>query len=193
MPHDRCSQQVGHGRCVTIGGHVGCARQVRTAVHRDRCAATAISTAVLRCGSCHDFPRAGRLCSKTAASTRGRHPARRSPHGGCTKTRGTDLLAVGPMNCEPAFWLQSTNPSSRTITNSATRSGGRRAGSRRSSRRGSDAIATESSFATSGWRLGELNETKNYLRDGAQCGHIGVDAFRELWRLCFAFIAPAPA
>jgi four helix bundle protein len=33
--------------------------------------------------------------------------------------------------------------------------------------------------------LGELNETKNHLRDGAQSGHIAVDSFRELWRLCY--------
>jgi len=33
--------------------------------------------------------------------------------------------------------------------------------------------------------LGELAETRNHLRDGAQCGHIPIDEYRELWRLCY--------
>jgi four helix bundle protein len=32
--------------------------------------------------------------------------------------------------------------------------------------------------------LGELNETRDHLREGAQCGYFSVDEFRELWRLC---------
>jgi four helix bundle protein len=33
--------------------------------------------------------------------------------------------------------------------------------------------------------LGELAETQDRLRDGAQSGYIPVDDFRELWRLCY--------
>jgi four helix bundle protein len=33
--------------------------------------------------------------------------------------------------------------------------------------------------------LGELGETRDRLRDGAQSGYMSVDAFRELWRLCY--------
>ena len=33
--------------------------------------------------------------------------------------------------------------------------------------------------------LGELAETEERLRDGAQSGHIPVDEYRELWRLCY--------
>ena len=31
--------------------------------------------------------------------------------------------------------------------------------------------------------LGELAETRNHLRDGAQSGHIGIDELRSLWHL----------
>jgi four helix bundle protein len=33
--------------------------------------------------------------------------------------------------------------------------------------------------------LGELAETRNHLRDGAQSGHVPIDEYRELWRLCY--------
>ena len=33
--------------------------------------------------------------------------------------------------------------------------------------------------------LGELGETRDRLRDGAQSGYMSVDTFRELWRLCY--------
>jgi four helix bundle protein len=33
--------------------------------------------------------------------------------------------------------------------------------------------------------LGELGETRNHLRDGAQCRHLGIEEFRELWHLCY--------
>ena len=33
--------------------------------------------------------------------------------------------------------------------------------------------------------LGELNETRNHLRDGAQCGHVTIEEYRDLWHLCY--------
>jgi four helix bundle protein len=33
--------------------------------------------------------------------------------------------------------------------------------------------------------LGELGETRNHLRDGADCGHFDVQEFRDLWHLCY--------
>ena len=39
--------------------------------------------------------------------------------------------------------------------------------------------------------LGELNETRNHLREGARCGYFTVDEFLVLWRLCYRTKAAA--
>ena len=33
--------------------------------------------------------------------------------------------------------------------------------------------------------LGELGETRHHLRDGAQCGHVSPEEYRDLWHLCY--------
>ena len=33
--------------------------------------------------------------------------------------------------------------------------------------------------------LGELDETRNHLRDGLQSNHLGVEEFRQLWHLLY--------
>ena len=33
--------------------------------------------------------------------------------------------------------------------------------------------------------VAELGETRNHLRDGAECGHFDIEEYRDLWHLCY--------